>query len=189
MMELATYSDDQLISLLQQGNGPAFTVIYDRYWKLLYLSALNVLQDKASAEDVVQEVFISLWRRREEVQIDSLKSYLYQATRFQVFKSIRAEKTGREFFSRISLVSKQMEVDDPLLFKELDNLLQQTIASLPPDEQEIFRLHRTEGLTYKQIAEQKGISVKTVEKKMSQALKRLRHRLDKPLLIILFSQF
>jgi RNA polymerase sigma-70 factor (ECF subfamily) len=188
MKELATYSDEQLVSLLQQNDEPSFATIYDRYWKPLYISARQVLQERHTAEDAVQEVFISLWKRRREVQIASLKSYLYQATRFQVLKAIRAERAGKDFFTRLAFVSKQIERDDPLLFKELGGLLQYAFATLPADEQEIFRLHREEGLTYKQIAEEKAISVKTVEKKMSRALKQLRHGLDEALLIVLISQ-
>lgn len=188
MHTFTSYSDEQLVSLLQQDDEAAFAEIFNRYWKSLYASALNILQVKTAAEDVVQEVFISLWKRRNEVQIVSLKSYLYQATRFQVFKAIRAEKADRDFFDRLATVSRQVLAEDPLLLKELAGLYEQVLATLPADEQEIFRLQRDEGLTYRQIAEKKGISVKTVEKKMSQALKQLRNGLDKALLIALVSE-
>lgn len=183
MHSFSTYNDEQLVSLLQQDEEPAFAEIYNRYWKSLYTSAVTILQVKTAAEDAVQEVFISLWRRRHEVQIESLKSYLYQAVRFQVFKAIRAEKADRDFFNRLSLVSRQLVTDDPLLFKELEGIYKITLSSLPEDEKEIFRLHREAGMTYQQIADAKGISIKTVEKKMSQALRQLRQGMDKTLLL------
>jgi len=188
MRIFSSYSDEQLVRLLQRGDEPAFTEIYKRYWKALYSSAYNVLQVKAAAEDVIQEIFISLWKRRSSVKIESLKAYLLQAVRFQVFKAIRAEKTNADFYKRLAAISSAILIENPLLFKELDGLLQQVFDLLPADEKEIFRLHRENGLTYKQIAEKKSISVKTVEKKMSQALKRIRYGLDEGFVLILLAQ-
>jgi RNA polymerase sigma-70 factor (ECF subfamily) len=184
VQRLSSHTDNELLQLLHTGDDTAFAEIYNRYWKLLYTSAHNVLQVKAAAQDAVQEVFVSLWKRRDQVTIDNLSSYLYQAVRFQVFKAIRAEKTDLSFVHRLSLISKDILTEDPLLFKELEALYQQVVRSLPQDEQEIFSLHRDAGLTYKQIAEEKNISVKTVEKKMSHALKEIRYGMDDALAII-----
>nr|WP_255552947.1 sigma-70 family RNA polymerase sigma factor [Longitalea arenae] len=170
---------------LHQGDEMAFAEIYNRYWKCLYTSAHNILQVKEVAQDAVQEVFVSLWKRRQALQVDVLQSYLHQAVRFQVFKAIRAEKTDQQFFNRLALVSKDILFEDPVLFKELEHLYQQLIQSLPPDEKEIFLLHRDGGLTYKQIAEQKNISVKTVEKKMSHALREIRFGLDDAMAVMI----
>jgi len=180
-----THTDDQLLKQLYQSDEGAFAEIYNRYWKPLYTSAHNVLQVKEAAQDAVQEVFISLWNRREAVQVDILQAYLHQAVRFQVFKAIRAAKTDQDFFNRLAGISKDILIEDPVLFKELETLYQQIIQTLPPDEQEIFLLHRDGGLTYKQIAEQKNISVKTVEKKMSRALKEIRFGMDDALTIMI----
>jgi RNA polymerase sigma-70 factor (family 1) len=179
------HTDDQLLKLLYQSDEGAFAEIYNRYWKPLYTSAHNILQVREAAQDAVQEVFISLWKRRQNIQVDVLQPYLHQAVRFQVFKAIRAEKTDKDFFNRLSAISKDILFEDPLLFKELESIYQQLIQSLPPDEQEIFLLHRDGGLTYKQIAEQKNISVKTVEKKMSRALKEIRYGMDDAMVIAL----
>jgi RNA polymerase sigma-70 factor (family 1) len=177
------HTDDQLLKLLYQSDEGAFAEIYNRYWKSLYTSAHNILQVREVAQDAVQEVFISLWKRRQNIQVDVLQPYLHQAVRFQVFKAIRAEKTDQDFFNRLSAISKDILFEDPVLFKELESIYLQLIQSLAPDEQEIFRLHRDGGLTYKQIAEQKNISVKTVEKKMSHALKEIRYGIDDAMMI------
>jgi RNA polymerase sigma-70 factor (family 1) len=179
------HTDDQLLQGLYQSDESAFAEIYNRYWKSLYTSAHNILQVKEAAQDAVQEVFVSLWKRRSTIQVDLLQSYLHQAVRFQVFKAIRAEKTDQQFFNRLASISKDILFEDPLLFKELESLYHQLIQALPCDEKEIFLLHRDGGLTYKQIAEQKNISVKTVEKKMSRALKEIRFGIDDAMLIVL----
>ncbi len=185
MQNYPIHTDDQLLKQLCQNDEGAFAEIYNRYWKPLYTSAHNILQVREAAQDAVQEVFISLWKRRQDLQVDVLQSYLHQAVRFQVFKAIRAEKTDQLFFNRLALISKDILFEDPVLFKELEGIYQQLIQSLPPDEQEIFLLHRDGGLTYKQIAEQKNISVKTVEKKMSRALKMIRYGMDDAMLLVL----
>lgn len=185
MQNYLIHTDDQLLKLLYQSDEGAFAEIYNRYWKPLYTSAHNILQVREAAQDAVQEVFISLWKRRQHIQVDILQSYLHQAVRFQVFKAIRAEKTDQNFFNRLALISKDILFEDPVLFKELETIYKQLIQSLPPDEQEIFLLHRDGGLTYKQIAEQKNISVKTVEKKMSHALKEIRLGLDDAMVVAL----
>jgi RNA polymerase sigma-70 factor (family 1) len=181
------HTDDQLLQGLYESDESAFAEIYNRYWKSLYTAAHNILQVKEAAQDAVQEVFISLWKRRATIQVEVLQSYLHQAVRFQVFKAIRAEKTDQQFFNRLASISKDILFEDPLLFKELESLYHQLIQSLPPDEKEIFLLHRDGGLTYKQIAEQKNISVKTVEKKMSHALKEIRFGLDDALVVALIA--
>ena len=185
MQNLSSHTDDQLLYLLRNSDNAAFTEIYNRYWKPLYLSTNNVLQVKDAAQDTVQEVFISLWKRRNIVHIDSLQSYLHQTVHFQVFKAIRAEKTDLNFVNRLTLITQDILTEDPLLFKELETLYQQVIRTLPADEQEIFTLHRDAGLTYKQIAAEKNISVKTVEKKMSHALKGIRYGMDDALAVML----
>jgi RNA polymerase sigma-70 factor (ECF subfamily) len=182
-----TYSDEQLLTLLYESDEQAFAEIYNRYWKALYISANNILQLKEAAQDAVQEVFISLWKRRGHVQIEALQPYLFQAIRFQVFKAIRAEKTDQHFFHRLALITKDILTEDPLLFKELEAMYQQLLHALPQDEQEIFTLHRDGGLTYKQIADQKNISIKTVEKKMSRALKQIRFGIDDAFVVVLFA--
>jgi RNA polymerase sigma-70 factor (family 1) len=174
MLDFSKYDDEQLVRLLTENDENAFSEIYNRYWKPLYISVQNILHNTDPAQDAVQEVFISLWQRRHTVQIESLKAYLFQSVRFQVFKSIRADKAQANFYDRLSVVSREIQQQDPILYKEMQRLIVNMIATLPNDQREIFLLHRTEGLTYNQIAEKKNISVKTVEKKMSLALRHLR---------------
>jgi RNA polymerase sigma-70 factor (ECF subfamily) len=90
---------------------------------------------------------------------------------------IRARKVRSEYFNRIAQIGADLAVQQPILFNELDSIFQEVLQSLPADQQEIFRLLREESLSYKEVAELKGISVKTVEKKMSLSLKAFRLKL------------
>src|ERR1700722_1262435 len=123
MTEYGVYQDKELVGLMQQDDSAAFTELYDRYWKSLYYTARSILQNEEACRDIVQEVFTSLWQRRGEVDIEFPKTYLQQATRFQVFKAIHAEKAGREFYQRLADVSADIIIENPLLYKELENLV------------------------------------------------------------------
>lgn len=190
MPDYSDHSDHGLLRLLATDDRVAFAELYRRYWKPLFITAASILQDRSTAGDIVQEVFISLWQRRLELKVRTPFAYLQQAVRFQVFKAIRAGKTDADFQKRLSEVSRDILTEDPLLFKELQHLLEAVISSLPEDQRTIFRMNRDENLTYKEIADKLGISVKTVEKKMSRSLRHLRSGLYDiaPLLIVLASQ-
>lgn len=178
-MSYSNLDDVQLLQLLGEESEEAFVEIYNRYWKQLYTTAYNIIQDEHFAKDAVQEVFIALWQRRPNANIQALKAWLQQAARFQVLKLIRAQKTDERFYSRLAAVTADIIYDNPLLFKEQEAWLRKIIETLPEDCRLVFKLSRQEQLTYKQIASQLNISEKTVEKKMSICLKHFRQVLEK----------
>jgi RNA polymerase sigma-70 factor (family 1) len=168
------YADTELVRLMADGEEPAFRELFDRYWSSLFLRANNFLDNEDAAKDCVQEVFIWLWLHRDGLDIGNMDHYLHQATRFQAFKALREQKAAGNFESRLVQFTEKIIVSDELEFKELKAFLENLINALPEDQRLIFRLHREEGLTYKEIAERLNISVKTVEKKMSLSLRYLR---------------
>jgi RNA polymerase sigma-70 factor (family 1) len=176
-----------LTARLKAGDEAAFTEIYERYWQPLLRTAYHILQDRDLAQDIVQNVFIALWQRRAVADISHLQAYLQQATRFSVFKAIRELKNDQAFFERLAEVTADIITDDPLLFKEHQQLLGELIGALPEDCRETFRLSREENMTYKQIAEYLGISEKTVEKRISRSLQQIRTGLAAGMCIAIIS--
>lgn len=173
-MDYTAYTDLELITHMKQGDVSAFTELYNRYFKLLYNTADNILRKADISKDVVQEVFVSVWQNREKQEISFPKAYLHQAVRFQVFKAIRSDKTDAAFYERLVQVSRQMVVENDLSYKEFQRTVDDLIKSLPDDCRMTFLMSREQEMTYNQIAQRLNISVKTVEKKMSQALHYLR---------------
>lgn len=167
-------SDEALVELLRLNDETAFTEIYNRHWKLLFHTAFKVIQDEESAQDVVQNVFLSLWHRRHAAEILCLKAYLQQATRYAVLKSLKDMRGEAIFHERLKIITTEIIQDDPLVFKEKQELLKELLASLPGKCSTTYLLSREEGLTYKQIASQLEISEKTVEKRMTLSLKHFR---------------
>ncbi|ALL06191.1 hypothetical protein AQ505_12240 [Pedobacter sp. PACM 27299] len=178
MMSCDLLSDAELITALKEGEEQAFGEIYERYWKELYRKANHILQDPDAAVDVLQDVFLSLWQRRAQVDIQVLKPYLHQALRFSVLKAIRKLKTDRQFYERLMEVTTEIISENPLLFKEQQQLIQNLIDNLPEDCKQAFLLSREQEMTYKQIANLLNISEKTVEKRISKSLKMIRASLN-----------
>ena len=177
-MSCSELEDIQLLELLLEQNEEAFAEIYNRYWKILYTTAYNIVQNEELAKDAVQEVFIALWQRRNEANIRALQSYLRQSVRFQILKAIRAQKVNEQFYRRLAAITTDIFNDYPFLFKEHETLLSGIMNTLPDDCRQIFRLSREEQLTYRQIAGQLHISEKTVEKKISICLRHIRQALE-----------
>ena len=180
-MNYSILDDTRLLELLKQENEEAFAEIYNRYWKLLYITSQNIIRDDFFAKEAVQEVFISLWQRRNDIEIQFLKGYLQQAVRYKILKAIREQKVDEQFYSRLARVSADIVYENPLLFKEQEAVIRQITETLPEDCRIVFRLSREDHLTYKQIANQLGISEKTVEKKMSACLKHFREGMQQNL--------
>jgi RNA polymerase sigma factor (sigma-70 family) len=177
-------SDKELCELLMNGDEHAYTVIYQRYWNSLFSSACKRLKDKDLAKDLIQVVLTDLWRRRKEVVIHDLSSYLHTAVRFQVFKYISRKPHSSPFLDEFELMlASPMQADDTLLERETASLLRLWISALPSKRRTIFLLYAEEELSTRQIAEKLGITQKTVQNQLHTAITHLRLRLIKGLAV------
>jgi RNA polymerase sigma-70 factor (family 1) len=172
--EIQMWSDEELLALVQADDQAAFEQIYTKYWSKLYLLAYNIVRDRQVAEDIVQEVLVSLWVRRGSLTIEVLHSYLYTAVRYQVFKTMRSGQVKESVFNQIEKLSVVNEGENALIQSDLDSLLDKGINELPEKCRSIFLLSRREHLTTKEIAAWLGIAPKTVENQITIALHRLR---------------
>lgn len=169
------YTDDQLVTLLREGDDIAFTEIYNRYWKLLFYVACKRLNTVYDAEEVVQDVFADIWARRESIQISrSLKYYLSAAAQYQVMNRL-AKKKRRFFPDRQE--NAEVPADHYLLFKELEIQIQELVEALPERCKLVYHLSRREGMNNKQIASHLTIAEKTVENQLTKAIARIKHGL------------
>lgn len=169
-----SYSDHELLARLKLGDEAAFAEIYARYSESMMAKAVSMFRSSVQAADVVQEIFLSLWRRRASLDIMSLENYLLQSTRFMILHTLTEDKARQDLSNRLIQASSDVLMSDPLLLKELEYLVTEILEGLPEDQRTIFRMHRQGDMTYPQIAGELGISVKTVEKKISQTLRSLR---------------
>lgn len=176
--------------LIRQGNEEAFKAFYHDHWADLYKAAYNVLQDRDSSMDIVQEIFIWVWINRDRLEIKtSFKGYLLTAVKFKAANYIRNGKAKEVLFQRIAAIQPHRlspDTAESIEIKELEALIHQTVKELPEKCREIFQLSRNSQMTNKEIAHTLDVSVKTVENQMTIALKRLRVVLIKHFFSIFF---
>ena len=176
-MSYAGCTDERLLALLKMSDETAFTELYNRYWKLLFSVAANKTGSLTDAEEMVQEVFVDVWKRRETLEIVlSVKSYLAAATKFQVYSFLakkQREQRALNVLTNENICTPEQELD----FKNLQISLHENVGSLPEKCRLIYLL-RQDGLSNKEIAKSLNISIKTVEGQVTTALRRVRTGLD-----------
>lgn len=158
----------------------------------MYLAAYNLVKDRSVCEDIVQEVFISLWQRREKIQIKvSLKSYLYTSTVYKVYDHFNKNKKmiKDELFDGFENKIENSNPETKLMHQELISYLDTIVDSLPDKCKEVYKLSRENMLSNKEIAEQLNISQRTVEGHISKALKILKESLGVAVSIEFMSYF
>ena len=185
MYNYTILDDKELTGLLQNGDELAFTEIYNRYWTKLFAVAANKISDLDEAEEIVQDIFVSLWKRRNELEtINTLGPYLAVSVKYRVIK-VLAKRSHQQKYSDYSQHIKDLTDDSTqqwLEFEELRSRLAGFVADLPEKCRLVFQLSRESGYSQKKIAAELGIAEKTVEAHLGKALKTLRTRLSQFLL-------
>lgn len=185
-----TVNDDlMLVTLLKQGNALAFQKIYNCYWNKLFAYTYNRLHIREASEEVVQDVFFSLWAKRESIIItSSLSAYLYGATRHRLLNELRSVKVRKIYASDYGSFIKNLYDNSNIEqqdVKDLEDSIEARVSKLPKQCQAVFRLSRHEYIPNQSIAERLRISTKTVENYLTQALKHLRTSLGEFLVFLI----
>lgn len=175
-----TYGDHELVLLLKDDDQEAMRAIYDRYWDKLLAVAVNRLGIEQEAEECVQDVFLSLWKRREGLVLKhELSTYLWVAVKYQVINRLDKRYAKRNL--KTTELKDEFSIPSPeahLLEKELLKKISATVDSLPEKCKMIYRMSREEGKSNKEIAAELKLSEKTVEGHVTRALKDIRTNLS-----------
>jgi len=182
-----TRQDPMIVEKIISGDLKAFETLFNDYYERLAYFAFQHLGDKDSAEDVVQELFSKLWMNRQQLTVEiSMNAYLYGAVRNACLNQLKHQKVKEAYLSSsITPMEYDNYISNKIDANDLAQLIQSCIIELPPERQKIFLLSREQGLKYKEIAEELGISVKTVEAQMGKALRFLRERLKEYLVVLI----
>lgn len=174
--------EEQQFRKIRKGDINSFEKLFHMFYNGLHGYARTLVRSGEIAEEVVQDVFYNIWKNRDSLRITrSWKSYLYRSVYNNSMMYLR--KTRREFSIEEGIAPEMeggsMDPYQEMQFREVSELVSDTLEDMPERTREIFLLNRQEGLKYKEIAQKLSISVKTVEANMGKALRALRNNLEK----------
>jgi RNA polymerase sigma-70 factor (family 1) len=169
-------TDEELVILIAREDAIAFKLLYNRYWKKMLAKAYFQLQSHIEAEEVVQDAFMNLWKRRQTLQIKyTFHTYIASVVRYEVMARVAQRKKWPLYIEDLPVSQiEDNSTEHWLAFEELSGQIEQLVNSLPEKCQLIFRMSRESGFSHKQISEYLTISHKTVESHLNKALKILR---------------
>lgn len=173
-------SDEDLYLLLKKGDTIAYTVIFNKYFDVLYIHALSKIKEEDEAKDLVQEIFVNLWNNKEKLNVTSnLKSYLYVSIRNKILDYIAHLQVANKYTDSLqSFINEGHCFTDHLVReRQLTKIIEEHIAQLPEKMQTIFQMSRKDTLSHKEIALKLGLSELTVKKQVANAVKILRNKL------------
>ena len=174
--------EKQLIKRLKGGDVTAFEIIYRKQYNHLVNFALNFTIYREDAEEIAQDALFNLWKKRKDIKVEKpVEPLLFVITKNLVINKIKkyvAERRRLKYFLILhDFTLQNTSTEQKISFDELKVILEMLIEQLPPKRKEIFKLNREKGLSYTDIARHLHISVGTVEKQMSSALKYLKEKL------------
>ena len=184
-MEPATKANEQELIYYDESS---FERMFKAHYKALHAYASVILRDETVAEEIVQNMFLKLWEKRHQIGIQtSMKAYLYPCVYNDSLNHLKHLKVraNYETYSGYAMKGETVHPAKDLAVKELERQLHDALNELPEQCRTIFQLSRFEEMKYREIADQLGLSIKTIEKQMGKALKALRLHLAEYLTIIL----
>jgi RNA polymerase sigma-70 factor (ECF subfamily) len=174
------FDESDVLKRLAEGNEDAFNHVYTCYSPMLYSEALRFLRSRELAEDFVQEIFTTVWDKRETfTEVEYLTTYLLTMGKnlaYQYWLRLSKEDLAKKEMAVI-IKNQQRVVENELEGKELENLLERTLELLPRQQKQVFHLAKSRGLSYKAISELLNISPNTVKNHIIAANQFIRKRL------------
>jgi len=168
-------------------NDASFEHLFKTHYNALHAYAHMMLKDEDLAEEIVQGMFLKFWEKRQNLQIQSIKAYLYKCVYNDSLNYLKQEKTKIKYqqFTLHTMNTEHESAASKIELTELQKRLSIALNQLPEQCRTIFQMSRFEELKYREIAERLGLSIKTIENQMGKALKILRLRLADFLILCL----
>lgn len=175
----ASVKDEELVVLLKQGKTYAYDLLYERYWKDLYIIAYNRTGEEEVAKDLVQNLLIDVWKRHDNLQInESLPQFLFGALKLQVLNYYRSENIKQRVIEKAleRMHSLFASMDELSSYYNLEKVVEEEVLAMPDNMKYSFLL-RSDNRSVKEIADNLNLAEQTVSNNITKALKRLRKRL------------
>ena len=170
-------SDEILLNLMKAGDLDSFNVLFERYWEKLFTTVFSIYPDTEVCSEIVHDIFLNLWLKRDKLEIEYFKGYITASARYQVYRHLKNVKRKsieyREDLDFGNLVAVN-EGESNIRYRELERKVEEELEELPSRCREIFTLSRMDQLTNDEIAARLDISKRTVENQLTYALRHLR---------------
>lgn len=168
------------IQLLAVGNEATFEQVFKTHFKALHSYAFTILKDEMAAEEIVQNLFLKIWERKEQLSIhSSIKAYLYRGVHNDCMNMLKHEKVKKAWqtYTTHHMEKETGPASQKILLSDLEEKLHKAMNELPEQCRTIFQMSRFEQMKYQEIANRLGLSIKTIENQMGKALKLMRLKL------------
>jgi RNA polymerase sigma factor (sigma-70 family) len=175
----AAVNDEDLVVLLKQGRFQAYDQLYEQYWHELYLTAYNRVGEEDIAKDLIQNLLIDIWKRRETLDIKTgLRQFLFGALKLQILHHYRSESIKQKVMERALERMRDLfaSMDELTAYHDLERVIEGEVLVMPVNMQQSF-LRRTDNRTVKEIAGDLNLAEQTVSNNITEALKRIRKRI------------
>lgn len=185
MLNYSKMTDMELAAQLASQNHAAFTELYDRHWKSLFIYAKSILKDADEASDVVQDIFTTLWNRGSHLHINTgLRGYLLTAVRNNALRIISKTTRADEYAAELaqSFTEEANHTDESWNFRELCTILDNAVDNLPSTMRAVYIKSKHHELSHQSIAQELGITEQSSRTLLNRALNSLRTKLTTLLL-------
>jgi len=178
-MDYHLLSDELLVKLLRVEDKGAFNEIYKRYWKELFKSSQRKVKSESVIEELLQNVFLSLWEKRTTHQIENLGGYLFNSLKYQIINHYRALILAEKYadFAHAKLEQYDSSPEESVNFQDITAIFDKVLKQLPEKTSRIFHMSRLEYKTTREISEILNLPERTVEYHITQSLRLLRQQL------------
>ena len=177
LVPTTSYHEPDVLALVATGDEEAFAELFHHYRRKVYFIAWQVLKSEAASEDVLQEIFLTVWKERENlVKLGNFNSWLNTITRNHLVNRLR-KQSSEVIYIKDTLYRSQNdkhETLDVVDWNDLHKILLESLAELPEQQRKVFEMARIEGLKQGEIAAEMGIARNTVKRHMAEALKNIR---------------
>lgn len=183
-----SYSDEQLVATIRDGNDDAYAELFNRHWQNVYNMVYSRIRHRAVTEEISQEIFMKLWDKRADLSIDNFSAYLYTCVKHRCLNYIESKIARKKHWEhyKVFLPVQDDSTSKTVAFNDLREALEKGLNTIPKKSKMIFRLNRFEGRSVKEIAGQMNLSEKAIQYHLTRSVRELRLYLKEFLSVSVF---